>query len=359
MERRRTLTVFVVLLIVIVLALTALSVVNVCIPKANAWALSITQIERLHELGFNGAGVTIGIVDTGVDITHQEFDSASFAAWNDSVNGKPEFYDDSDHGTHIAGILVSKGSFQGLFSGIKMQGIAPEAKLIVAKSISWSDCVYGGGNDSSIAEGIKFCMDNGADIICLSLGKKPEDANFDETSKTGEACVQALNQGIFVVAPAGNDGRSDDGDVAFPSRLTDVIAVGAMDKSTSVASFSSQGHQYLNAQHPDKKPELIAPGVEILSLRANGSYGEMSGTSQATVYVAGIIALLLDAYPEYKHDGAKNQQERTITLFKDVFAKTAKKIGNLAGQKEIYSHDDYYGYGLIQAFAAYEELGKY
>ena len=111
--------------------------------------------------------------------------------------------------------------------------------------------------------------------------------------------------------------------------------------------------------NPNKKPELVAPGESILSTRINSGYGELSGTSQATAYVTGIIALLLDAYPEYKHDGDKNQNATTIQLFKEILAKTAKKIGNLQGNDDEFSHDDLYGYGLIQAYDIYKELAKY
>ena len=359
MDRHRLLKILVIVFVTISILLVSLSLLSFFVPQANSWALNMTQIDRLHGLGFDGTGVTIGIVDTGVDVYHQEFDISSFVAWNDLINGELDYYDDSDHGIHIAGVLASKGSFQGLLSGVNMQGVAPGARLIIVKSISNSDCTYGGGNDSYVADGIQFCIDNDADIICLSLGKKPEDLDIDENSKTAELCTQAINQGVFVVAPAGNDGQNEDGDVAFPSSLDNVIAVGAVGKTGSVSSFSSKGHQYPNTQNPDKKPEIMAPGTGIMSTRSDGAYGEISGTSQAAVYVAGVIALLLDAYPEYKHDGSKNQNENTITLFKDIFAKTAEKIGSLHGQNELYSHNDFYGYGLIQAFAAYEELAKY
>ena len=359
MNRRRVLHLLVVIVVIIALILASISLISILTPKANAWASDVTQIDRLHELGFDGSGVTIGIVDTGVDIFHQEFDESSFVAWDDYINGKTAYYDDSDHGTSLAGLLVSKGSFQGLFSGINMQGIASNAEIIIVKSLSSSDCVYGKANDSAIANGIQFCIDHDADIICLSLGKVPEKLQLAENSLTAAACMQALEEGIFLVAPAGNDGEYDDGDVAFPSSLESVIAVGAISKSNAVAGFSSKGRQYLDTQNPHKKPELLAPGMGIISTRTDGAYGELSGTSQATAYVAGILALLLEAYPEYKHDGEKNQNEETITLFKDVFARTAKKIGSLDGQDETYSHDDFYGYGLIQAFDAYDELAKY
>jgi subtilisin family serine protease len=240
-----------------------------------------------------------------------------------------------------------------------MQGIAINARLVVTKSIPRNQYLYGGGNDSTIAEGIKFCIDNGADIILLSNGMSPEDVNFDENNKTIEMINQAVSNGIFVVIPAGNDGQDDDGDVCFPATLDVVISSGAISKRDSISSFSSKGHQYPSTQNPNKKPELVAPGEEIMSTRINGAYGTLSGTSQAAVYVAGIIALLLDAYPEYKHDGAKNQNITTIQLFKEIFAKTARKIGSLKENDKEFSHDDFYGYGLIQAFEAYKELAKY
>ncbi|MCK4416010.1 MAG: S8 family serine peptidase [Thermoplasmatales archaeon] len=358
MQNRR-IVILIAILVIISIVLGSLSLMSMFVPRSNSWASSVTQIDKLHELGFDGSGVTIGIVDTGVDSCHQEFDTSSFVAWNDSINHDSTYYDDGDYGTHVAGILASKGSFQGLFSGINMKGITSGATFIVAKSIPRNQYMFGGGNDGTIADGIQFCIDNGADIILLSMGMSPDDVDFDENSKTMERVNQAVHNGIFVVTPVGNDGQDDDGDVCFPALIDNVIAVGALSKGNSILSFSSKGHQYPSTRNPNKKPELVAPGDEILSARINGAYGELSGTSQATAYVAGIIALLLDAYPEYKHDGANNQNETTIQLFKEIFAKTARKIGSLKGNDDEYSHDDLYGYGLIQAFEAYKELAKY
>ena len=120
MHRGKLLKVLVVAFVAVSILLISLSSLSFIVPEANSWAISITQIDRLHELGFTGAGVTIGLVDTGVDIDHQEFDISSFVAWNDFINGESEYYDNSDHGIHIAGVLVSKGSFQGL--GISLFG---------------------------------------------------------------------------------------------------------------------------------------------------------------------------------------------------------------------------------------------
>jgi len=355
----RRVTVLIVLLVIISILLVSLSLLSVFVPRSNVWANNVTQIDKLHNLGFDGSEVTIGIVDTGVDTFHQEFESSSFTAWYDFINQKTKYYDDDDQGTHLAGILVSKGSFQGLFSGINIQGIADNVKIVVAKAIPQNQYLYGGGNDSTISGGIQFCIDNDADIILLSMGMSPDDVNFEYNNETTEVIRQAIALGIFVVAPAGNDRQDDNGDVCFPSILENAISVSSISKSNSISSFSSKGHQYPWSINPNKKPELVAPGEEILSTRINGAYGRLSGSSQAAAYVAGVIALLLDAYPEYKHDGSKNQNETTIQLIKEIFAKTAKKIGSLQGDTNEYSHDDSYGYGLIQAFEAYKELAKY
>jgi subtilisin family serine protease len=359
MDRRRILIMVLVLLIVISIILASISILSMVVPVANGWAVQVTQIDRLHALGFYGAGVTIGIVDTGVDSTHQEFDESSFIAWHDSMHQRSAYYDDSDHGTHVAGLLVSKGSFEGLLSGINMQGIAPEVQVIMVKAVPQDQYFYSTGNDTIIAQGIQFCIEQGADIILLSSGKNPQNLRLNQDSMVAAACLQALEQGIFVVAPAGNDGHDDDGDVAFPGVLDGVIAVGSIGSNSLISAFSSQGHQYLTMQHPHKKPELVAPGERIVSTRVHGGYGEISGTSQAATYVAGVLALLLDAYPEYKHDGTRNQNATTISLFKEILAVTAAKIGSLEADTVMYSHDDVYGYGLIQAYDAYTKLADY
>jgi len=358
MQPRRT-TLLTGLLIIIVFIVLLFSVLPYTVAPANTWATTSTQILTLQDLGYTGKGVTIGIIDTGTDIYHPEFDRSSFVKWYDAVNGQPTYYDDEDQGTHLAGILISKGSYEGLFSGIHLSGIAPEATLIITKTIPQNQYLYGGGNDSSIAAGITYCIDNGADIILLSLGMSPEDVDFVQTAQTTQAITTALNQGIFVIAPAGNDRQDDDGDVIFPSSMEQVIAVGSIAEGNVLSSFSSTGHQYPWSINPHKKPELVAPGEHILSTRINGAYGRLSGSSQAATYVTGIFALLLEAYPEYKHDGAKNNNLSTIDLFKTLCAQTAQKIGNLQGTSASYSHDDSYGYGLIQAYDLYKELAKY
>jgi serine protease AprX len=354
----RRIIIIITILVILSVIFSYLSVLSILVPKANAWAEESIQIEKLHELGYDGSEITIGIIDTGLDSTNQEFDESSFLSWYDPINHLTTPYDDDDHGTHLVGLLVGKGSFQGLFSGVNLQGVAPNAEIICIKAIPMNQYLYGGGNDSLIARGIQFCINYSADIIVLSMGMSPEKVDFTDKTKTTEMINEAVNHGIFIISPAGNDGQNDDGDVCFPATLSSVISVGAVSKSGLISSFSSKGHQYPNTENPNKKPELVAPGQDILSTRINGAYGELSGSSQASIYVAGVIALLLDAYPEYKPGGSLNQNGSAIPLFKETFALTAKKIGSLEGKTVLLSHDDWYGYGLIQAYEVYKILAR-
>ncbi len=359
MVTRHTLIVLGGALCILLVIFGSLSALPMVVPVANNWVYEATQINRLYELGFTGADVTIGIVDTGVDVSHHELDRNSFLAWKDYVGAQADYYDDSSHGTHIAGILVARGSLPGRLTGINLRGIAYAAQLVIVKVVPPDQFKYSSVNDSCIAQSIQFCIDQHVDIILLSLGSHPTYHQLNDESMTALAIQQAVDNGMLVVAPAGNDGYSDDGDVAFPGVLDEVISVGSVDQSLIISQFSSQGHQYLQSSHPHKKPELVAPGENIMSTRRNSRYGELSGTSQAAAVVAGGLALLLEAFPEFKAGGVHDTDISTVTLFKEVLMKTASKIGTLEGSEPGVAHDDHYGYGLIQLYDAYMMLAEY
>jgi serine protease AprX len=294
------------------------------------WAFEITQIDELSALGLSGQGVTVGIVDTGVDADHSDLDHIDIIAWEDFIAGKPEPYDDIGHGTNMVGILAANG---------KLDGIAPDIDLIVVKALGES-----GGKDSDVAEGVEFCVDNGADVILLSLGGGTIPILG---TRTEDACNFAINNGVFVAAAADNDGENDDGDVASPASVPGVIAVGAVDKDKKIASFSSRGDNdgisqfpFDDTVDPNKKPEIVAPGVGIASTYKGGKYVTGDGTSQSAAFMAGIIALLLESHP-----GKQRRDRNTVIEFKNDLMDTAEKTSYQESP-----HDDHYGYGLIQAF---------
>ncbi len=321
---------------------------------ANQWALDETQITKMHKLGITGSGVTIGIIDTGVDVDHTDFNRKSFVFWRDYVENRDHYYDDNGHGTEIAGILFSKSPW---WSNYNIVGVCPDAKAIVVKAVSKT----GETSDRDLSAAIDLCAYYGSDIILISLKDNPEDTEVG--NRTIKSCIDATKKGIFVITPVGDDGEDDDGDVSSLASIPEVISVGSIGKDGYVSVFSSRGNQaWIPGHHrerkdPNKKPELVAPGENILSESLNGAYSKSSGTSESAAYVAGSIALLLSAYPQYKHDGEKNHGLSTIYEFKNILEKTAKKVGG----EDIYvgyenSHNDRYGYGLIQVYDSYIEM---
>jgi subtilisin family serine protease len=281
--------------------------------------------------------------------------------WRDFVKGRPGPYDDSQvgHGTHVAGIIVAKGDLvQSVLYGVRLKGAAPGASLIVAKAVGSN----GEGEDEDVAAAVDFSVDRGAHVIVMSLGGKPGRLLLVGTS-TEEAVKRALARGIVVVAAAGNKQNPNEtnDDVASPASVDGVLAVGAVDKDKRIASFSFKGNNaglvgpVGGRSDPHRKPELVAPGVQILSTAREQRYAIADGTSQAAPFVGAAVALLLEAKPEYKPGGARGGSRSSVDAIKMALAQTAEKVGPLGGQAGL-SHDDLYGYGLLRADLALQRL---
>ena len=166
-----------------------------------------TELIQTDTTKLDGSGVKVCIVDSGIDTSHKDLDDMNLVAWRDFVNNQEQPYDDQGHGTSMAGILVADGW---------IEGVAPKVELVVAKALS-SD---GSGDDGIVADAIDWCVEQGVQIISLSLGGAPGLIPFNIFGgrDSGDAADDAINQGIVVIAAAGNDGGpDDDGDVAHPS----------------------------------------------------------------------------------------------------------------------------------------------
>ena len=327
------------------------------------WTLKMIQADKLHDKGLTGKGVKVAIIDTGIDVTHPEFKGVAIS-WADLVNGRTTAYDDNGHGTHVAGIVAAQGTWSTFFSGYKLKGVSPGVSLLIIKAIDES----GHGDESRVAKGVTTAVENGADIIVLSLGGATQPIFGTNTE---DAVKNAISRGVFVVAAAGNTDK-DNGQtsctVASPASVAGVIAVGAVDKTEKIGDFSCHGSGQegsgsiapgipspvpgQTSQDPDKKPETVAPGVDVLSSWKDNGYAIARGTSQAAPMVGGILALLLEARPDLaKQNGA------TVEDVKSKIESSSKKVGPLAGQGPS-AHDDYYGYGLIQGQALLAAYGK-
>lgn len=270
-----------------------------------------------------GEGMILGICDSGVDVTHG--DLAGRILGTADFTGEGDF-DGNGHGTHCATIAVGDGSR----SNGKYRGVAPKAKLYMAKGL---DSV-GNGSASAIADGIEWLHERNVHIISLSLGGTARAGVKDILQITCEAAMEA---GIAVFCAAGNSGPGEQ-TIATPGVSPKVITVGASDDQDKVADFSSRGPTV----NGDEKPDVVAPGVNIIAGRSKNTalgrviddyYVELSGTSMATPFAAGVGLLLLEAKNNLQPEEIKAALEKTAL---DL------KTGN----------DNIEGEGRIDAYAA-------
>ncbi|MEU4173189.1 S8 family peptidase [Streptomyces sp. NPDC026665] len=238
--------------------------------------------------GYDGKGVKVAVLDTGVDTTHPDLASVVTASKDFSGTGSTD--DMAGHGTHVAATLAGSGAR----SGGRYKGVAPGARILNAKVLDDS----GQGSESSIIAGLEWSAAQGARVANLSLGQA-DTPGQDPV----EAAVNALSEstGMLTVAAAGNEGP-DAGTVGSPGSAKSALTVGAVDGEDRIADFSSIGPTADSAL----KPDLTAPGVDIVSARAaHGDMGDpaadgyvsMSGTSMATPHVAGAATILGQRHP--------------------------------------------------------------
>ena len=312
-------------------------------------ALLSWQMDYMDIIGINndsvaeldGRGVVVCVVDSGVDLDHPDLRGVELRGWRDSINGIDEPYDDEGHGTAMTGIIVSDGGLDGVAKGVD---------LLVAKAINDE----GQGTDGTVSDSVDWCVQQGADIISLSLGGSQSfGSDFFTTDELERSVDDALDSGVFVVSSAGNDGEDDDGDVGSPGSVEGVICVGGITRSGTIWSGSSEGdndgrlwpNPILPRSDPHKKPEIVAPGHEVPVLMASGVgnsewWGWSSGTSAATAWVSGSLALLLQENPDLQRENSSGRQ--SIEGVKDALTQSSQKKD---GQE---SHDDHYGYGLLR-----------
>jgi serine protease AprX len=269
-----------------------------------------------QEFGLTGAGVNVCILDTGVDPDHEQLDSKAIV-WSDFVTGTATPYDDHGHGTHVASIAVGDGV--GGPQAARFGGVAPEAGLWAGKVLDGQ----GSGSESDIVAGVDWCAtDPDVDVISMSLGTVFPSDGSDALSMAANAAVA---DGKVVVVAAGNSGDAPDS-IAAPGAAADAITVGAASEWSAapgaenhsdgvyLAYFSGRGGETFAG---DMKPDIIAPGVTIDAANANTGNGYIvhSGTSMATPFAAGSIALALQADPAWSANDVQTALEATAEDF--------------------------------------------
>mgnify|MGYP000188542856 CR=1 FL=1 len=278
---------------------------------------------------YHGENQTIAILDTGIWAEHPDFQD-KILAWLDLINSEPEPYDDNGHGTAIAGIAAGSGKA----SNGTYRGVAYKAKLVILKVLD----KYGQGYISTVISGLEWVVDNkdkyNISVVCLSLGTStPSDGN-DPLSL---ACDSVVDHGIVVVVAAGNFGPKPY-TIGAPAAARKVITVGAVDRSMEIASWSSRGPT-LDGRY---KPDVCAVGVNVIAPSlpyysypdmTQQVYRAVSGTSIAAAMVAGAVALIKQAHPDWNPEKIK-----------------AALMGRAVPRDGRVNND--YGFGVINVFDA-------
>lgn len=269
------------------------------------WGIGRVGADKVWESG-SGNGITVAIVDTGIQISHPDL-SSNVTPGYDFVNNDTSAVDDNGHGTHVAGIVASA------MNGVGNVGSSYSASLMPIKVLNES----GYGYLSDVAKGIYYAADNGARIINMSLGT-------DYDSDTLKEAVQyAANKGVLLVGAAGN---SYGAPCSYPAAYSSVICVVATDQDNKLAGFSNVGG------------ELAAPGVSNYSTYVNSSYTKLSGTSMASPHVAGSAALIMSVCTDCSSSEAR-----------EILRNTATDLGTV-------DYDIIFGYGLVNLVDAVESI---
>ncbi len=282
---------------------------------AVAWNLRQIQADEVWSLlGVDGSGVTVGVVDTGVDFHHPLLQSRyrGFRAgsppqhagnwWcsrgEDALCGAGDTYpvDGYGHGTHVLGSILGQGGI----------GVAPGADWIAARACGSDNCRF-----SWIVDALQWMTELGArapDVVNLSLGTD----DHIERLLFEPVIGRMVDAGIVVVAATGNASSSNNlSNVRAPASFTSTIGVGAVRQSGEVWHLSTRGL----SKWWETKPDLVAPGVQITSTLPGGGLGLDTGTSMAAPHVSGVAALLLSARPDLRPEEVKQILSRTATPY--------------------------------------------
>ncbi|MEV5988094.1 S8 family serine peptidase [Streptomyces sp. NPDC052051] len=271
--------------------------------------------------GLDGKGTKVAVLDTGVDTTHPDLKNR-IGATRSFLTGVDTVTDGHGHGTHVASTVAGTGAA----SDGRLKGVAPGAELMIGKVLDDA----GSGPISGIIAGMEWAVDQGADVVSMSLGSAASTGS-DPTREAVDR-LSASSDTLFVVA-AGNSGPGES-TLDSPGTADSALTVGAVDKSDHMAEFSSRGPRVGDS---GLKPDLTAPGVGIVAARAAGTamgtvvdehYTSANGTSMATPHVAGAAALLKERYPDWTGEQLKaalvsHTQQGDTTVYDQGSGRTA------------------------------------
>ncbi|MEW1721289.1 S8 family serine peptidase [Streptomyces sp. NPDC093109] len=256
------------------------------------------------EAGYDGDGVKVAVIDTGVDQTHPDLADAEIAEMDFTDDGDSVDY--MGHGTHVASTIAGSGAK----SAGAYKGVAPKSRILDAKVFDR----YGYASDSGIIGAMQWASDQGAKVANMSLGGY-DDVEIDPLEEAVDSL--SASSGILFVISAGNDGPGA-GTIGSPGSAASALTVGAVDRNDEIADFSSVGP----TADGSLKPDITAPGVGIVAAKAakgrigtpaGDGYVAMDGTSMAAPHVAGAAAIVAQRHPDWT--GERIKQALTASAF--------------------------------------------
>ncbi len=285
--------------------LTSEELPNDYLFDAYQWNLPMIQTLSGWTISKGSGEVIIGVLDTGVDLSHPDLTGRLVEGANLVTPGF-EPLDDVGHGTHVAGVISASVN-----NGEGIAGMTWYDKVMPVKVLG----ADGAGTTYSVAEGLIWAADHGAKVINMSLG------NYADAQFLHDAIRYAYERDVVLIAATGNDNTSDPG---YPAAYPEVLAVSAVDDQRNRAPFSNYG-DYV---------DVVAPGVSIASTYPHNQYAALSGTSMASPHAAALAALIRAVNPALRNDEVM-----------DMMRSTAIDLG-------APGRDPLYGYGQIDVHAA-------
>ena len=262
--------------------------------------IRLSNVEKLWELGYDGEGMHIAVLDTGCDVNHECLKDRIVETKN-FINGTDDVTDRNGHGTHVAGIIAGNQCEGGI------SGIAPKASLHIYKVLSDN----GLGDTKHTIRAIEHAIEQKVDVINMSLGGR------DPLPVMKEVIQKAIDNGISVVCASGNDARGDNGskdEINYPAYYRECISVGSVTKKQITSKFSNSNFNV----------DLVAYGSDICSCYPNNKYATCSGTSQATPMVSGFLVLLKQKFMKEFGREPECESELYAQLIKNT--KTLKNV---------------------------------
>lgn len=284
------------------------------------WYLEMIKAPYVWERGEFGSGVTVAVLDSGVNLKHPDFENTKFEKQYNATTDSTDVADLEDvtdrdgHGSWVVGIIAASYN-----NGKGLTGIMPEATIMPVKVLDKEIQGKPTGDITDVVKGIDHAVNNGAHVINMSFGGEIDSISLKN------ACDRAAAAGVILVAAAGNDGDST---IEYPASYDSVISVGSVERDENHSSFSSYNNYV----------DVTAPGRGIFVTGKLGGYGTTSGTSFSSPQVAAMAIM------------AKSMDKSVnVSGFRDVIAYTSKDKG-AAGR------DCYFGYGIMDLSKAYRYI---